>query len=252
MTFRKFIRDFAHTARPLTNLLKKDAKYVFGPEQHKAFTELKRALLTAPVLHLYNKTKETELHTDASKDGYGAMILQRCSHDKMMHPIYYMSRKTTPADRNYHSYELEALAVIRALEKFDVYLQGISFKIITDCAAFQQTMQNEHLRPRVARWAMMIEMYDYKIEHRPGNKMQHVDPLSRKYSVLAIHGPLIERMQRAQKQDGKLEAVRASLEKGQYQNFVLENDLIFEQTEDGKRLVIPKGLQIEIIGKVHD
>lgn len=56
-----------------------------------------------------------------------------------------MSRKTTEAERNYTSYELEALAVVRACEKFRIYLQGIEFKIVTDCEAFKFALNNEHL-----------------------------------------------------------------------------------------------------------
>ena len=72
-----------------------------------------------------------------------------------------MSKKTKKEERNYMSYELEALAIVEALRKFRVYLLGIQFKIITDCAAFQR------------RWALVLEDYDYIIKHRPGNRMKH-------------------------------------------------------------------------------
>jgi ribonuclease HI len=62
-----------------------------------------------------------------------------------MHPVYYCSEKTTPAEKKYTSYELEVLAIVKALKKFRVYLLGISFKIITDCRAFAATMNKKEL-----------------------------------------------------------------------------------------------------------
>ncbi|GFV48283.1 transposon Tf2-6 polyprotein [Trichonephila clavipes] len=52
------------------------------------------------------------------------------------------------------------------------------FKIVTDCSAFQKTMQKRELCTRIARWALQLEEFDYEIEHRAGSRMKHVDALS--------------------------------------------------------------------------
>lgn len=119
--FRKFIAGYSSIAKPLSDLLRSDKAFQFHEAERQAFNALKTKLSETPVLKIYNKDHETELHTDASKDGYGAVLLQRLPDDNLWHPVYYMSRKTTPAERNYSSYELEALAVINALKKFKVY-----------------------------------------------------------------------------------------------------------------------------------
>lgn len=62
--------------------------------------------------------------------------MQENPEDKCLHPVHYMSRKTTDAESRYHSYELEALAIVRALEKIRIYLEGIKSEIFTDCATF--------------------------------------------------------------------------------------------------------------------
>jgi len=66
-------------------------------------------------------------------------------------------------------YELEVLAIIiiKALVKF-LYLLRINFKIITDCRAFALTMNKRDLCVRVAHRALLLEEFDYVIEHRPG------------------------------------------------------------------------------------
>ncbi|GBN58313.1 Retrovirus-related Pol polyprotein from transposon 297, partial [Araneus ventricosus] len=139
--FRKFIPKYSTIARPLSDLLKKDRKIKFGEEERISFNQLKLMLAEKPVLRIYNPNYETELHTDASSEGYGAILMQKSPDDKNFHPIYYMSKKTTDAEKKYSSYELEALAVIEAVKKFRVYLLGIPFKIVTDCSALEKTMQ---------------------------------------------------------------------------------------------------------------
>jgi len=83
------------------------------------------------------------------------------------------------------SHELEAKAVVEALKKFRVYLLGKTFKIFTDCAAFQQTMRKKDLTTRIARWALILEEYHYTIEHRPGSRSRLKHALSR-YPVTMI------------------------------------------------------------------
>ena len=56
-----------------------------------------------------------------------------------------------------NSYELEVLAVIEAVKKFRVYLHGMKFKIVTDCAAFSQTMKKREISAKTWRWAEMLE-----------------------------------------------------------------------------------------------
>ena len=132
-------------------MLRKDQSYNFDDKARNAFIQLKTILTQNPVLKIYHSRHETEVHTDASIDGYGAVLLQRSDEDDLLHPVYFMSKKTKKEERNYTSYELEALAIVEALRKLRVYLLGIQFKIITDCAAFQRTMSKKELSTCIAR-----------------------------------------------------------------------------------------------------
>lgn len=80
---------------------------------------------------MYNPTAETEIHTDASKYGYGAILLQKDSEDQLFHPVEFLSRRTSPSEERYSSYELEVLAIIKALQKWRIYLKDVQFKIVT-------------------------------------------------------------------------------------------------------------------------
>lgn len=48
--YRKFIPNFADIARPLTNLTRKEVKFVWGDKQEQAFNELKQRLMLVPML----------------------------------------------------------------------------------------------------------------------------------------------------------------------------------------------------------
>ncbi|KAL7295839.1 hypothetical protein TKK_0010886 [Trichogramma kaykai] len=236
---RKFIFHYAEIAKPLSDMLRSSAKFIWEAPQEKAFQDLRSILMNAPVLQLYRPDRETELHCDASKD-------------KAFHPVYYMSRKTTETQRKYHSYELETLAVVRALENFRIYLHRLHFKIVTDCKALQQTLNCNDLKPKLAGWAMLFKMFNYSLEHRAGSRMQHVDVLSRRDCVLQIHDPIIERLMRAQKFDEKLQAIRSILRNRAFKNYTLDNGLVYEDRGGKWLLVVPKGMGEEIIKRAHE
>lgn len=142
-----------------------------------AFRKLRDGLASAPILALYNPRAETELHCDASTLGFGAVLLQ-LQADGKLNPVAYFSRSTTPQESRYYSFELETLAIIYALRRFRCYLDGIPFRIITDCNSLTLTLNKKAINPRIARWALELEDYDYTIQHRSGSRMGHVDALS--------------------------------------------------------------------------
>jgi hypothetical protein len=176
--FRRFIRDFATIARPLTSLTKANNPFIWEHDQEQAFQILTQRLVARPVLALYNPEAATELHTDASMHGVGGILLQY-QEDGTLRPICYYSRQTTAAEQRYHSYELKTLAVVESMRRFRIYLLGTSFTVVTDCNAVRSTMTKRDLIPRIGRWWLLTQEFDFNVVHRPGKKMTHVDALSR-------------------------------------------------------------------------
>nr|CAI5866928.1 unnamed protein product [Callosobruchus analis] len=162
----------------VNELLKKNDKWKWQDSQSTAFVKLKNMLLDGSVLALYTPGIYTELHTDASQLGLAAILFQKGT-DENLKPIMFISRKTTPEEQQYHSYELETLCVIWAMERLRVYLIGQPFVVITDCSALRSTFSKKHMNPRVGRWWMKSLEFHFEIRHRPGRQMTHVDALSR-------------------------------------------------------------------------
>lgn len=255
--FRKFIQGYSKIARPLTRLLKADIDFHFDEEEENAFNRLKTILTKEPVLALYRVGAETQLHTDASKQGYGAILLQKGSEDQCFHPVYYASGTTTPTEERYASYDLEVLAIYKALKKFRSYLLGIPFTIVTDCRAFTQTMNKRDLCVRVARWALLLEEFNYTIVHRPGKSMSHTDALSRNPlpTCMVIEENetwLAARLRKAQNENDELQKIRESIRKNQATHFVERGGLIFRENKGSEYLVVPQQMQYQIIRRMHE
>ncbi|GFV97453.1 hypothetical protein TNCV_2039611 [Trichonephila clavipes] len=252
--FRKYIKDYSKIAKPLSDLTRKENLFVcfFGTQQKEAFEKLKKIMSEGPILHLYKYGRKTELLTDACKQGYGAILLQE-AEDGKLHPVYYMSKKTNTAEEKYDSYELEVLAIINALKKFRVYLLGQHFKIVTDCSAFQKTMQKKkELITRIARWTLQLEEFDYEIEHRAGSRMKHVDALSRYPVMMVCNDTLTSKLKKAQEEDDNIQTLKSLLEKQESEEFFERNGILYKYLNGRELIVTPKAMQAELIKLIHE
>ncbi|GFT82414.1 transposon Tf2-8 polyprotein [Trichonephila clavipes] len=236
--------------RSYSDLLWDNAVFYFGPEQQLAFQTLRRKLFENPVLHIFKQGAKLELHTDASKFGYGEILLQQL-YDSKLRPVHYFSKKTTPQEEKYSSYELEVLAIIEYLKKFRNYLVGNKFKIVTDCSAFQKTMSKKQLTTKIARWSLFLEDFNYEIIHRPGKQMGHVDCLSR-YPVMTItYDEITTKLVNCQRNNEYIISLKTLLENKQTTEFVAKNDVLYKIENDNHVLVVPQQMQTEIVKNIH-
>ena len=97
--YRRFIKDFPQTARPLTRLLAKDAPFEFTDECLKAFNTLKKALVSSPIIQHPDWSLPFKIMCDASDIAVGAVLGQTI--DKKHHAIAYASKTQTRAQLNY-------------------------------------------------------------------------------------------------------------------------------------------------------
>ncbi|KAL0345079.1 UNVERIFIED_CONTAM: Retrovirus-related Pol polyprotein from transposon opus [Sesamum radiatum] len=147
--YRRFIKDFSKIAKPLTNLLSKDAQFHFDDACLHAFRDLKEKLTTAPIVSAPAWDLPFEIMCDASNDTLGAVLGQRV--EKRFHTIYYASRTMNDAQRNYATTEKELLAVIFAIEKFRPYLLLSKVIVFTDHSALRYLMSKSDAKPRLLR-----------------------------------------------------------------------------------------------------
>ena len=107
--YRRFIENFSKIAKPMTELLKKDTKFKWTEECEASFQELKKRLVTAPVLILLNIRKDFQVYCDASRQGLGGVLMQERSI------VSYASRQLRPHELNYSTHDLELEAAVHSL-----------------------------------------------------------------------------------------------------------------------------------------
>ena len=111
--YQWFIKNIAHLACALYDLLGDKVKMglvILTPKAEEAVQVLKEKISSAPVLVFPDFNKPFLLETDVSKEGLGAVFLQK-QDDGCYHPVAFGSRTLTPSEQNYHSSKLEFLTL---------------------------------------------------------------------------------------------------------------------------------------------
>ncbi|GFU21299.1 retrovirus-related Pol polyprotein from transposon 17.6 [Trichonephila clavipes] len=174
---KRFIKGFCYLAEPLQSLLKSGVEFHWGPEEVEAFHSLKKALTSDPVLGMYDERASTEIHTDASGYGIGAVLVQIQNNVEKV--IAYASRTLTKAEKNYSTTERECLAIVWATNKFRPYIFGKHFTVVTDHNSLCWLMNLKDPSGRLARWALRLQEHDFDVKYKTGKKHSDADALSR-------------------------------------------------------------------------
>ncbi|XP_077330912.1 uncharacterized protein LOC143973903 [Lithobates pipiens] len=178
--YRKFVCNYSSLAKPLTDLTKKKLPKVVSwtPECEQAFQALKEALARAPVLQAPDFTRRFLVQTDASAYGLGA-VLSQVDDAGEEHPILYLSRKLLPREVAYATIEKECLAIVWALQKLQTYLYGRHFTVITDHNPLSWLNRVAGENGKLLRWSLILQQYDFTIQHKKGSTHGNADGLSR-------------------------------------------------------------------------
>ncbi|GFW29274.1 retrovirus-related Pol polyprotein from transposon 297 [Trichonephila clavipes] len=141
--YQKYINLFSVIAAPLTDALKgrtKKGEITWTTECENAFRELKGKLIDKPVLYASNFEREFIVQTDASNAGMGAVLTQLTEQGEE-HPILYLT--------------------------------------MTDHNPLVWLNRNVSSNPRLMRWALALQSYNFRIVHRSGKSHKNADSLSR-------------------------------------------------------------------------
>ncbi|GKE38260.1 reverse transcriptase domain-containing protein [Tanacetum coccineum] len=195
--YRRFIKDFSQTARPMTHLLVKDAPFNFSEECIQAFDTLKCELTQAPIMIKPDWSLPFEIMYDVSDYVVGAVLGQRI--DKHFKPIHYASKTMNETQENYTTTEKELLAVVFAFDKFRQYLVLSKTIVFTDHSALRYLFTKQDAKPYLIRWILLLQEFDIKICDKRGAKNRAVDHLSR------LENPDLGRLTKAKIRDLFLE-----------------------------------------------
>lgn len=274
--YRKFIRDFSALAKPLFNITKDNVDFKWDSIQEMAFQNLKDKLASNPVLAHFNPNKECELRVDASREGLGAILLQE--KDKELHPVSYISRSLTKAERNYTISELEALTVVWSLQYLRHLVYGRPIKIVTDHHALCWLKSCKDPTGRLARWAIKLSEYEYTVVHKNGRLHNDVDCLSRypaqppnendEWEALEVPTFIMDNtdLQNLQKSDTEITKIIHTLNNAndinisqamrrRAKNFILIDGILYKRNPTAQGLanllVVPKCMISDVLSSNH-
>ncbi|GMF62100.1 unnamed protein product [Phytophthora fragariaefolia] len=176
----KYSANYANMARPLMNLLKKDAVWSWTSKAQQAFEAIKSSLQSAPILALHDEDRPFSVVCDASDFAIGCALLQADAEGRER-VVPFQSRQLKAVEKNYPVHDKELLAMKYALVKFRVHLLGRKpFVIYTDHASLRTATSSPHLSQRMARWFSFFAEYNATVEYKPGKQNVLADALSRR------------------------------------------------------------------------
>lgn len=274
--YRRFIEGFSKVARPLTQLLKKEKKFMWTSECQRSFEALKKSLTSAPVLVLPDIHKGFDIYYDASRTGLGCVLMQEGK------VVAYALRQLRPHEENYPTHDLELAAVVHALKIWRHYLIGNRCEVYTDHKSLKYIFTQHDLNLRQRRWLEVTKDYDMGIHYHPGKANVVADALGRKaycnnveikesqlslyreferlnleivpkgfVANLEVKPTLEDQIKEAQKDDANVKEIKLNMKKGKAIGFTEdENGVIWLH----EKLVVPDQPELKklILSEAHE
>jgi len=161
--YRDFIPNYAVIAGPLTDLTRKGEpnKVIWSENCEKAFKNLKRMMVSDPLLRLPKMSERFILKTDAIDIALGFVLMQE--YDDGVFPVAYGSKKLSEREKKYSTIEKEVLAIIKGIKRFEKFLFGKEFILETDHRSLIFFQQAKFENARVMRWAMALQQYKFRL-----------------------------------------------------------------------------------------
>lgn len=178
--YRRFVPNFAAVTAPLTNLLRKEAKWVWSDECQQVLDQVKSILSCAPVLQAPDFSRPFVLAVDACDVGVGAVLLQ-ADDNGLERPVAFFSKKLTRPQKQYSTIEKEALALVLAVQHFEVYISsgGNDVVVYSDHNPLTFLAKFQSANARVFRWSLILQPYSLIVKHIAGKDNVIADALSR-------------------------------------------------------------------------
>eukprot|EP00834_Sanchytrium_tribonematis_P006246 NODE_441_length_7368_cov_0.136195.p1 type:complete len:1497 gc:universal NODE_441_length_7368_cov_0.136195:108-4598(+) len=172
---QRYIPDYSIIAKCLLDLLAKKSPWIWDEEHQEAYDKVLNILAKKVVLHYPDPRKPYQIRTDASsKKGLGAVLLQEGL------PIFFWSRKLSERELKWHITELECLAIVESLKRFERYVSGQSITVFTDHGALSWLLTGRPaLKGKLYRWSIYLSQFQLKIVYIKGHRNLDADFLSR-------------------------------------------------------------------------
>eukprot|EP00253_Pinus_taeda_P016738 PITA_16738 len=159
---RRFVPNLAEHLREITNILKKDSQVKWMEEAIKSFNLVKLALSSAPVLVSPDYTQDFILFSFTSEHTMAVVLLQK--RDDHERPIAFISRAIRDTTLKYNIIEKQALALVKALKDFRVYILHSHILAYVPNVVVKDVLVQTDLEGRRGKWIAALLEYDVEIK----------------------------------------------------------------------------------------
>ncbi|VDO98637.1 unnamed protein product [Schistosoma margrebowiei] len=182
--YSRFITNFSCRANCLLNILISSPSK-WSEEQQSCLRSLPNFFQSGAVLRTYSPNAHSVLITDASPVGNGAVLEQEGR------PVVFVSHKLTVNEQGYSWSQRGALAVFWAFKRLHKDIFGKKFTTLTDHEALKFIHHPEKSlaissTAMVQRWSIASSLYDYTVQHRSAEQIQHILDSHYKIDLLII------------------------------------------------------------------
>lgn len=271
-----FIPDLATISFPLRELTKNNEPFKWGTDEQTAFEKLTGLISQVGNLSHFDPKLKTRVVADASPVGLGAVLLQ--FHEGNPKVVSYASKSLTDTEKRYAQTEKEALALVWAVERFQIYLFGIRFELETDHKPLEAIFSPDS-KPclRIERWVLRLQAFSYDVVYRKGKtniadslsrlsnaEAEPFDPDSDIYvrSVLEQAAVDVDELEVASAKDPEMSELREFLHRGvwnytsqqikPYHAFRNELGKVGDLVVRGSRLIVPRSLRDRMLNLAHE
>jgi hypothetical protein len=183
--YRRFIEGLSKNSKPMTSLLEKGREFKLDEKCQDSFDQLKKRLMSPPVLVMPDLQKGFDIYCDACGQGLGCVLMQEG------HVIAYASRQLWKHELNYPTHDLELAAVVHALKIWRHYIMGTKCQVYKYHKSLKYIFTRKDLNLRQRHWLELIKDYDLEIHYHPGKANLVADALSWKEHV---HSAIVVRL----------------------------------------------------------
>lgn len=191
----RFIINRADKTQHLQEMIR-DGNFSWSREAEDEFNFMRTSALSSiRTLKFFNPNDRTELVVDASPIGLGAVLVQYDNKEKSR-IISCASKKLSGSEKNYPQTQLESLAVVWGAERFQFYLTGRHFTILTDAEANEFIFNEDHrigkrAITRAESWALRLQRFDFTMK-RVSSEENIADVFSRLIKESQVDDPFDE------------------------------------------------------------
>ncbi|GJS88259.1 reverse transcriptase domain-containing protein [Tanacetum coccineum] len=164
--YRRFIKYFSQIARPMTQLLVKDAPFNFSEECIQAFDKLKCKLTHAPIMIKPNWSLPFEIMCDTSDYDVRAVLGKRI--DKHFKTLHYASKNNERSTRKLHNYRKGAFGCRIYIRQIPSILGLIQDHRFHRSLALWYLFTKQDTKPRLIRWILLLQEFVIEICDKKG------------------------------------------------------------------------------------